>query len=100
MFEWPSTVGPKPDERRSKGRAVPKLCKRPQGLGQWTGVWKSQWAHVPRPRGFLMGWRNAREVPAGPQGGSIADVCIMKQRLLSKNNPLRAPFMRAPFGFT
>ena len=52
-----------------------------------------------------MRWRNAREVPAGPQGGTIVDVCIMKKRLLfivsmSKNNPLRAPFMRAPFGFT
>ena len=33
MYVWPSTVGPKPNERRSQGRAVPKLCKRPQGSG-------------------------------------------------------------------
>ena len=33
MFVGPSTVGPKANERRSKGRAVPKLCKRPQGCG-------------------------------------------------------------------
>ena len=24
-----------------------------RGVGQWTGVWKSQWAHVPGPQGFL-----------------------------------------------
>ena len=33
MYVWPSTVGPKPSERRSQGRAAPKLCKRPQGPG-------------------------------------------------------------------
>ena len=33
MYVWPSTVGPKPNERRSKGRAATKLCKRPQGSG-------------------------------------------------------------------
>ena len=31
MYVWPSTVGPKANERRGKGRAAPKLCKRPQG---------------------------------------------------------------------
>ena len=53
MYVWPSTVGPKPDERRSKGRAVPKLCKQPQGCGPVDRVWKSQWAHVPGPREIL-----------------------------------------------
>ena len=33
MYVWPSNVGPKPKERRSKSRAAPKLGKRPQGSG-------------------------------------------------------------------
>ena len=39
MYVWPSTVGPKANERRSKGRAAPKLCKRPQvwASGQGSG---------------------------------------------------------------
>ena len=40
MCVGPSTVGPKPNERRSKGRAAPKLCKRPQ-------------THCPGPQGFV-----------------------------------------------
>ena len=31
MYVWPSTAGSKPNERRSKGRAAPKLCKRLSG---------------------------------------------------------------------
>ena len=53
MCVWPSTVGPKPNERRSKGRAARNFANDHRGLGQWTGVWKSQWAHVPGPQGFL-----------------------------------------------
>ena len=37
MYVWPSTVGPKHNERRGKGRAAPKLCKRPQGSGSLSG---------------------------------------------------------------
>ena len=53
MCVWPSTVGPKPNERRSKGRAARNFANDHKGLGQWTGVWKSQWAHVPGPQGLL-----------------------------------------------
>ena len=53
MCVWPSTVGPKPNERRSKGRAARNFANDHRGLGQRTGVWKSQWAHVPGPQGFL-----------------------------------------------
>ena len=33
MYVWPSTVGSKPNEKRSKRSGGPKLCKRPQGPG-------------------------------------------------------------------
>ena len=38
MYVWPSTVGPKPNERRSKGRAARNFANDHRGLGQWTGV--------------------------------------------------------------
>ena len=97
------TVGPKHNERRSKGRAAPKLCKRPHGSGPVDrGLEVSVGAYSWPTRVPAMRWRNAREVPAGPQGGTIADVCIMKKNVcfsivqMSKNNPLWAPFMRTP----
>ena len=54
-----------------------------------------------------MRWGNAREMPAGPQGGTVADVCIMKKRLFlffhvcvekqSIAGPLHAgPFLGSP----
>ena len=52
MHVWPSTVGPKANERRRKGRAAPKLCKRPQGCGPVDrGLEVS--VDVPGPQGFL-----------------------------------------------
>ena len=39
-----------------------------------------------------MRWGNAREVPAGPQGGTIAYVCIMKKRLFFFNRFHAGPF--------
>ena len=33
MYVWPSTVGPRHNERRGQGLAAPKLCKRPRGSG-------------------------------------------------------------------
>ena len=45
---WPSTVGPKPNERRSKEPR--NFANDHRGLGQWTGVWKFESAHVPGPK--------------------------------------------------
>ena len=54
MYVWPSTVGPKPNERRSKERAAQKLCKRPQGSGPGDrGQEVSVGARVPGPQGFV-----------------------------------------------
>ena len=64
MYVWPSTVGPKPNERRSKGRAAPKLCKRPGPVDR--GLEVSEGACSWPTRVCAMRWRNAREVPAGP----------------------------------
>ena len=67
MCVWPSTVGPKPNERRSEGRATPKLCKRPQGSGPVDrGLEISVGACSWPKRVPAMRWGNAREVPAGP----------------------------------
>ena len=73
---------PNPHERRSKGRAAPKLCKRPQGSfpvdrGLEASVGACSWP----TRVTAMRWGNAREVPAGPESGTITDMCIMKKRL-------------------
>ena len=67
MYVWPSTVGPKANEWRSKGRAAPKLCKRPQACGPVDrGLEVSVGACSWPTRVPAMRWRNAREVPAGP----------------------------------
>ena len=51
MYVWPSTVGPKPNERRSKGRAARNFANdhRVWASGQGSG----RWAHVPGPQGLL-----------------------------------------------
>ena len=65
MHVRPRTVGLKSIERRSQGRAAPKLCKRPQASGP--GDRKSQWAHVPgpHPRGMLA---TEEQVRSGGEG--------------------------------
>ena len=80
MYVWPSTVGPKHNWRRSQGRAAPEtFANDHRGLGQGTGVWKSLVGACSRPtRVRVIRWGNAREVPAGPQSRTIADMCIVK----------------------
>ena len=67
MYVWLSTVGPIPNERRSQGRAAPKLCKRPQGSrpaerSVEVSVHACSWPTRVR----AIRWGIAREVPAGP----------------------------------
>ena len=53
MYVWPSTVGPKPKERRSKRSGGPETLQTTTGAWASGQVWKSQWAHVPGPQEFL-----------------------------------------------
>ena len=67
MYVWPSIVLPKPNVRRSQGRAAPKLCKRPQESGpRDKGLEVSVGACSWPTRVPVIRWGNAREVPAGP----------------------------------
>ena len=43
-----------------------------------------------------MRWGNAREVLAGPQGGTIADVCIIKKRLFFESFKCRKQCIAGP----
>ena len=82
MYVWPSTADPKPNERRSQGWAAPKTYKRTQGSGpRDKGLEVSVGARSWPTRVRAIGWGNAREVPGGPQGGTIADECIVKNQL-------------------
>ena len=44
---------PKPMRGVAKEGRPRSFANDHRGVGQWTGVWKSQWAHVPGPQGFL-----------------------------------------------